>query len=164
MINLKNNRAFWGSIFFTSIILISSAYYFQHVMGLHPCFLCIIQRMAVISIGIGSLIMLINPSQLIIRIFGNGIYLISAFVGLSAALRQMYIQRFPDPMASCGPGYEYILQNSSLVEALPKLFSATGSCSDIDWTFLGLSMAECMIPIFIGYIVINIFVNLKRAN
>lgn len=160
---LKNYRFFWSLMLFSSIFLISTAYYFQHVVGLQPCFLCIVQRMAVITIGIGSLVMLINPQNLIIRIFGNLIFLSGAFVGLGAALRQMYIQRFPDPMASCGPGYEYILENSSLVDALPKLFSATGSCSDIDWTFLGFSMAECMIPIFLGYVVVNLIVNFRRT-
>lgn len=160
---LKNNRSFWSLMFISSIFLISMAYYFQHVVGLNPCFLCIIQRMAVMAIGIGSLVMLISPTKIYTRIIGNFVFIVGALIGLSAAVRQMYIQRFPDPMASCGPGYEYILENSSLVQALPKLLSATGSCTDIDWTFLGFSMAECMIPIFIAYLVLNLIVNFKKA-
>lgn len=161
---VRNNRRFWNLMLLSSILLISIAYYFQHVVGLKPCFLCIIQRMAVIAIGVGSLIILINPEKLITRILGNLIFILASLTGLSAALRQMYMQRFPNPYASCGPGFEYVLENNPIVEALPKLLSATGSCSEVDWSFLGLSMAELMIPVFAIYLVLNIYVNCKKAG
>lgn len=160
---LRNNRKFWSLMFLSSVLLIATAYYFQHVVGLKPCFLCIVQRIAVMAIGLGSLIMLINPEKLITRIFGNLIYILASLTGLSAALRQMYMQRFPDLYASCGPGFEYVLENNPIVEALPKLLSATGSCSEVDWSFLGLSMAELMIPVFTIYLVLNIYINCKKA-
>lgn len=159
-----NNRKFWGFILLSSVLLISIAYYFQHVVGLKPCFLCIIQRIAVMSIGLGAFLVLLNPQKLITRISGNIVYVLSAIVGLSAALRQMYMQRFPDPMASCGPGYEYVLENNPLVDALPQLLTATGSCSEVDWSFLGLSMAEWMIPVFLGYLVLNVSVNFMKKT
>lgn len=159
-----NNRKFWGFILLSSVLLISIAYYFQHVVGLKPCFLCIIQRIAVMSIGLGAFLVLLNPQKLITRISGNIVYVLSAIVGLSAALRQMYMQRFPDPMASCGPGYEYVLENNPLVDALPQLLTATGSCSEVDWSFLGLSMAEWMIPVFLGYLVLNVSVNFIKKT
>lgn len=161
---IRNNRRFWNLMLLSSILLISIAYYFQHVVGLKPCFLCIIQRMAVIAIGVGSLIILINPEKLITRILGNLIFILASLTGLSAALRQMYMQRFPNPYASCGPGFEYVLENNPIVEALPKLLSATGSCSEVDWSFLGVSMAELMIPVFAIYLVLNIYVNCKKAG
>lgn len=159
-----NNRKFWGFILLSSVLLISIAYYFQHVVGLKPCFLCIIQRIAVMSIGLGAFLVLLNPQKLITRISGNIVYVLSAIVGLSAALRQMYMQRFPDPMASCGPGYEYVLENNPLVDALPQLLTATGSCSEVDWSFLVLSMAEWMIPVFLGYLVLNVSVNFMKKT
>lgn len=159
-----NNRKFWGFILLSSVLLISIAYYFQHVVGLKPCFLCIIQRIAVMSIGLGAFLVLLNPQKLITRISGNIVYVLSAIVGLSAALRQMYMQRFPDPMASCGPGYEYVLENNPLVDALPQLLTATGSCSEVDWILLGLSMAEWMIPVFLGYLVLNVSVNFMKKT
>ena len=160
---LRNNIKFWSLMFLSSVLLIATAYYFQHVVGLKPCFLCIVQRMAVMAIGLGSLIILINPEKLITRILGNLIYILASLTGLSAALRQMYMQRFPDPYASCGPGFEYVLENNPIVEALPKLLSATGSCSEVDWSLLGLSMAELMIPVFTIYLVLNIYINCKKA-
>ena len=160
---LRNNIKFWSLMFLSSVLLIATAYYFQHVVGLKPCFLCIVQRMAVMAIGLGSLIILINPEKLITRILGNLIYILASLTGLSAALRQMYMQRFPDPYASCGPGFEYVLENNPIVEALPKLLSATGSCSEVDWSLLGLSMAELMIPVFAIYLVLNIYINCKKA-
>jgi disulfide bond formation protein DsbB len=163
MVFVRNNRKFWSLMLLSSVLLIMTAYYFQHVVGLKPCFLCIIQRLAVMAIGVGSLIILINPKKLITKILGNSVYILAALIGLSAALRQMYMQRFPNPYASCGPGFEYVLENNPIVEALPKLLSATGNCSEVDWSFLGLSMAELMIPVFAIYLVLNIYVNYKRA-
>jgi len=159
-----NNRKFWGFIVLSSVLLIAVAYYFQNVVGLKPCFLCIIQRISVMSIGLGAFIILLNPQKLFTRILGNFIYIIATLLGLVAALRQMYMQRFPNPFASCGPGYEYILENNPIVDALPQLLTATGNCSEVDWSLLGLSMAEWMIPVFLGYLVLNICVNFtKRA-
>lgn len=153
-----------------SVFLIAAAYFFQHYMGLSPCFLCIVQRIAVIGIGLSALFLLMFESLTLTKIkktilmsLGYLFYFATALSGLIAAGRQIYIQRFPDPYASCGPGYEYILENSSLAQSIPQLFLATGNCSEIEWTFLGFSMAECMIPIFMSFILIGIYLLFKKA-
>lgn len=148
----------------SSIVFICIAYYFQHVMGLQPCFLCIVQRMAIIGIGLGAAIILLSEIKLnFIKYFGYLIYFMSSIVGMGSAMRQVYLQRFPDPYASCGPGYEYILENSSLAKSIPQLFLSTGSCSEVTWSFIGLSMAEWMIPVFIAYIALGLYLLLKKA-
>lgn len=154
-----------------STFLIAAAYFFQHYMGLEPCFLCIVQRICVIGIGISSIFLLIVESysknktyKSILNVFGYLFYFSTALIGLVSASRQIYMQRFPDPYASCGPGYEYILENSSLAKSIPQLFLATGNCSEIDWTFIGFSMAECMIPIFISFIIIGFYLLFKKAD
>lgn len=154
-----------------SIFLIAMAYYFQHYMGLNPCFLCIVQRMTVIGIGVSAFILLILESlslgkikRFILNSIGYLFYFSTALIGIFSAGRQIYIQRFPDPYTSCGPGYEYVLENSSLAKSIPKLFLATGNCSEIDWYFLGFSMAECMIPIFIFFILIGVYLLFKKAD
>lgn len=160
---LKEKRWVWLTLSLSSAILIAIAYYFQHVVGLEPCFLCIVQRIAIIIIGIASFLLFITPSNIVNKIISNLLYYVGAVGGLFAASRQVYMQHNPDPVASCGPGFEYILENSPLTEALPKLFLATGNCSEVTWTFASLSMAEWMIPIFLGYIIVNLVVNIRKA-
>lgn len=154
-----------------STFLIVAAYFFQHYMGLEPCFLCIVQRICVIGIGISATFLLIVESyyknkkyKSIFNLFGYLSYFFITIVGFLSASRQIYMQRFPDPYASCGPGYEYILENSSLAKSIPQLFLATGNCSEIDWTFIGFSMAECMIPIFTTFIIIGLYLLFKKAD
>lgn len=163
-INLKEKRVFWLCLTFFCAFLIGAAYYFQHVMGLEPCFLCIVQRIAVILVGLFSLIIFINPRIKLLRVAGLIMVLISAIGGLIAAGRQVYMQHFPNPFASCGPGFEYVLENSPLTEALPRLFMATGNCSEVTWTFMGLSMAEIMLGVFLVLVSVIVLVNLKRAE
>lgn len=151
-------------IVMSSFLLICTAYVFQHFMDLNPCFLCIVQRMSIMIIGISALMIILSNFKFkFIKYIGYLLYFISAGIGLFSALRQMYLQRFPEPYVACGPGYEYILENSSLAKALPQLFLATGNCSEVDWSFIGLSMAEWMIPIFITYILIGLYLLLKKA-
>lgn len=160
---MKYNRILWLLLSLTCVGFIGAAYYFQHVVGLEPCFLCIVQRIAIMAIGIGAFIIFLSPRNLFTRIIGNFSYLFGVLGGLVAAVRQTYMQLNPEPVASCGPGFEYILETSPITEALPKLFLATGNCSEVSWTFLSLSMAEWMIPVFLGYLIINIYINTRKT-
>jgi disulfide bond formation protein DsbB len=45
-------------------------------------------------------------------------------------------------MESCGTDLEFLINTFPLSQALPKIFAGSGSCSKVDWTFLGLSIPE----------------------
>jgi len=159
-----NKKNIFGFLTLFSIFLIAAAYYFQHVVGLKPCFLCIVQRIAVIFIGLSSFVLYLSEIKFnFSKYLAYPIYIGASVLGLFSAIRQMYMQRFPDPYVSCGSGYEYILENNSIAKSIPQLFMATGNCSEVDWSFIGLSMAEWMIPIFIGYIIVVLYILFKKA-
>jgi len=42
-----------------------------------------------------------------------------------------------------------MLENFPLAQALKKLFSGSGECAAVDWTFLGLSIAEWSLAWFV---------------
>ena len=52
----------------------------------------------------------------------------------------MRLQLFPPEESSCGPSLQYLLSNLPLGRALPRIFQGYGDCTQIDWTFLKLSM------------------------
>ena len=55
----------------------------------------------------------------------------------------MWLQHLPpDKVPQCGPDLFFMMENFPLSRTLKTLFSGTGECAAVDWTFLGLSIAE----------------------
>jgi len=117
------------------------ALFAQHGLGLEPCPLCVLQRVATISLGtLFLLAALINPSQIGARLMGV-LMLIVAGVGAGVSARQVWLQHLPaDQIPACGPGLDYILDVFPLSEALTMVFEGSGECAEVVWRFLGLSM------------------------
>lgn len=116
----------------------------QHQVGLEPCPMCILQRYAFVSIGIVALIAAIHgPVRLGARVYGVLVGAI-AIAGGSVSVRQSLLQRFPKPeiAANCGADLDFLLGNFPLAQALPKIFAGTGDCAKVEWSLLGLSIAE----------------------
>lgn len=130
------------ALFVVCSSLLAVGLYLQHVKGIEPCPMCIMQRYALAACGlIGLVAGLHNPR-------GKTIYAYSGLLGLAAlagggvAVRQSWIQWYPPAVSECGPGLEYMLESFPLSSALPMIFRGAGDCSVVDWTFLGLSIAN----------------------
>lgn len=117
------------------------ALYAQYVLLLDPCPLCIMQRVAVIALGIVFACAAIYPA----RRWGRWVYailvLIPAAGGVAVAGRHVWLQNLPpEEVPACGPGLGYILDAFPLKEALSMVFRGSGECAEVVWRFLGLSM------------------------
>lgn len=121
--------------------MIGFGLYAQHGLGLEPCPLCILERMAVIGTGVVfALAALHNPGRLGARIYG---LLVAAVAGTGAAIagRHVWLQNLPpDEVPACGPGLDYMLDVFPLLETLSMIFSGSGECAEVSWRLLGLSM------------------------
>jgi len=116
----------------------------QHQVGLEPCPMCVLQRYAFLSIGVVALIATIHaPVGLGVRVYAVLVGAL-AIAGGSVSVRQSLLQRFPKPelAANCGADLDFLLGNFSLAQALPRIFSGTGDCAKVEWSLLGLSIAE----------------------
>lgn len=122
--------------------LLGFALFAEHAMGYEPCPLCILQRMAVLALGIVFLAAYAhNPGRGGAAVYGV-LGLAAAGAGLALAWRQVWLQGLPaDQVPACGPGYDYIMDVFPLREALSMIFEGSGDCAEMGWTFLGLSMA-----------------------
>jgi len=126
------------------------ALYVQHVLLLEPCPLCVLQRVAVISLGIVFLVGALHGATGWGRwVYAAGV-LLSAGSGAAVAGWHWRMQNLPaSEVPSCGPGLSYMLDNFPLGEALRMVFDGSGECADVVWSFLGLSMPAwvfvCMI-------------------
>lgn len=149
--------------FLLCVTLIATALYLQHADGLEPCPLCILQRIAVMGIGLVLLAgALHNP-----RAWGGRVYgvltLIIAGAGLVVAGRHVWLQSTPRNAAGCGIGLEDMIDMFPLSKTLELVFRGSGDCTDTLWTFLGLSMPGWMIVVFSGFAILGILLAFARA-
>ena len=128
--------------FLFCVLLIAYALYTQYVLGLEPCPLCILQRVAVIALGVSFLLLALRPPQRKQSKFLTSILLVmisSAGVGIAA--RHVWLQNLPpDKVPGCGPGLDFMMANFPLSEVLEMVFSGSGECAEISWSFAFLSM------------------------
>jgi len=117
------------------------ALYVQYILLLEPCPLCVLQRVAVIGLGVIFLIAAVhNPPGWGRRVYAV-LMLLSAVDGMAVAGWHWHLQNLPpSEVPSCGPGLGYMLENFPLGEALRMVFEGSGECAEVVWSFLTLSM------------------------
>ncbi|WP_269783284.1 disulfide bond formation protein B [Marinibactrum halimedae] len=152
-IRLTNLVLFLGC---TGLILIGL--YMQHGMDLAPCALCITQRIFIIATGLLALIAFVfNPAQLGLRIFA-GLGILMSIIGGGFSARHTYLQSLPpESQPACGPSLGYLIENFPLQDAFSVLLRGDGNCSEVAWTFLGISIPGWTIVAFAGLVIINLW-------
>ncbi|MFQ5660848.1 MAG: disulfide bond formation protein B [Gammaproteobacteria bacterium] len=148
---MKSPRPYYLLLFAVCVSLLGFGYYLQFVDGLEPCPLCIFQRLAYIAVAITALFGFIHaPQNYWIRLY-SGLISVTAIGGAGIAGRQVWLQHLPaDKVPECGPGLDYMLQVLPLTDTLKRVFTGSGECAQIDWTFLSLSIAEWSLLCFVG--------------
>ena len=107
------------AVFLVCSVLIGIAYYMQYVLYLTPCPLCMVQRIAVMLIGLWCFIAFVhNPSRR-----GRMVYpivlMVLSLLGIVFAGRHVWLQHLPsDRIPECFPGLEFILANHPFTQAL----------------------------------------------
>ena len=104
-----------------------------------------------------------DPGRRGVSVYG-AFLAVAAIAGLGVAARQSWMQWFPPAVSECGPGLEYMLESFPLSAALPMIFRGAGDCSVVDWTFLGLSIANWSLLSFTTILVALTVYLLQRAR
>ena len=153
-----------AGIFVACAALLGFGLYLQHVVGLEPCPMCILQRVAFVAVGVVALAAAIHgPKPTGARVY-SGFVVLFALAGAAVAARHSWLQRNPPPIASCGAELEFLLDNFPLAQALPKIFGGTGECSKVSWKFLGISIPEWALLWFIAFAAIAVWASLRKAK
>lgn len=144
--------------FLSCSLLLAAAFYFEFIVGLTPCPLCIAQRVAFILLGIIFLLAALhNPKRMGRSTYGF-IALLTSIIGIGLAGRQVWLEYHPPPANdTCMPGLSYMLQHLPLDQTLTVMFTGTGECAQINWTFVGLSMAEWTLIMFVVFALVSIW-------
>lgn len=133
------------------------ALYFQHVVGLEPCPLCVFQRVSVVLLGIVFLIAALhNPRTWGARVYGLLITL-SSLLGIGIAVRHLWLQYATHEELGCGPGLDYMMEIMPLDEVVASVFKGTGDCGEILWSMFGISIPGWTLMFFL----VTLFFGLK---
>lgn len=142
---LNNKRSSWALLLFSCISFLGAGFYFQYNMGLEPCYLCIVQRIAFLIIALSSIIALINPLNNYLKYTANIIWLSGSSLGLYGGIKLVYTQLNPPELSfgsGCSLSAEQLMDNYPFLDWFPMMFEAKGSCSESSYSLLGLVTLE----------------------
>jgi disulfide bond formation protein DsbB len=124
-------------------------------LDLHPCHLCIFQRLLFMGLAALGLLAGLLGCRPAARVAGVFVALIAAS-GVTVAGYQSWLQAFPTSSIACGTGSQGVLETfvEHLGSWLPSLFLATGNCADEELVILGLSLANWSALAFTGAVLV----------
>ena len=137
--------------------------YLQHVVGLEPCPMCIVQRYALILVALiaGGAAFFRKKATVLL---GSILLFITSVAGAFVAARQSYLQWFPPEIASCGRDFYGMVETFPLKRLIPMIFKGSGDCTKIDWTFLGLSIANWSFLCFAAFALLALAMIVRRLK
>jgi len=161
---LTQKRPVFLALFLIPVVAMGFAVLFlQQALGLAPCPLCITQRVFVILVGLFALAAFIhNPPGAGRRVYA-ALCTLAAMGGAAVAGRHVWLQSLPEDQApACGPSLEYMLDTLPLSETFALVMMGDGNCAETQWTFLGLSIPEQTLALFVVLIALSLWQMLRR--
>ncbi|WP_017346326.1 disulfide bond formation protein DsbB [Pantoea sp. A4] len=152
----SHGRGAWLLLALTAFGLELTALWFQHVMLLKPCVMCIYERCALFGVMGAGIVGAIAPKTPL-RYVALLIWIGSAIKGLSLAWEHTMIQLHPNPFVTCDFAAHFPTW-LPLDKWLPSVFVATGDCAERSWTLFNLSMPQWLVGIFALYLLVAVLV------
>ena len=145
------------------VAMLAFGMYLQHVVGLEPCPMCIVQRYALIGVAIFTGLASARASKGWWMGWGF-LALIASGFGAFVAARQSWLQWYPPEVASCGRDIYGMIETFPLQRAIPMIFRGGGDCTKVDWTFLGGSIANWSFVCFSSLALVGAFLLWRVAR
>ena len=93
------------------------------------------------------------PARLLLWLGG----LLGILWSTGVAARHVWLQHLPpDQVPSCGPGLDYWLDALPMQEVVNQVLSGSGECALVEWRFLGLSIPEQSLILFVFLLLVHI--------
>lgn len=145
-------RLLYFYAFLSTLGLFALAFYLQFWKGISPCPLCVLQRLALAALSfcflLGFLLKLKRSGRIIVGLLA----LFFSITGILLAGRQVWIQHLPPGQTpDCGVSLDYMLHVLPLSEVAQKVLEGSAECSLVEWTFIGLGLADWTFLCFVIY-------------
>jgi protein dithiol:quinone oxidoreductase len=142
-----STRASFALLTVISLVFLAAGLVLGEMARLHPCYLCNFQRLLYLALAVIALGGIVLPAW---RKLWSVLVGLTALGGMATAIYQSWMQYAPDLATECGVGKPTLLEQ--IVDWLgmrwPSMFMVTGFCTDKDWVFLGLSLANWSVLCF----------------
>ena len=145
----QSPRRYLGLLCLACLGLLAFGLYLQHVVGLEPCPMCIVQRYALALIAVIAGLAAASGKKTL-HLGGAGLLVLLAGFGGFVAARQSWLQWYPPEVATCGRDFYGMIETFPLQRAIPMIFKGGGDCSVVDWIFLGGSIANWSFLCFVA--------------
>ncbi len=149
---LNSPRRLLALLCASCIAMLAFGLYLQHVVGLEPCPMCIVQRYTLVLVAVVSGLTALSAKRGLL-LTGAGLLVLLSGFGAFVAARQSFLQWYPPEVASCGRDFYGMIETFPLQRAIPMIFKGSGDCAKVDWTFLGGSIANWS---FVSFTVIGL--------
>ncbi len=165
MLNKITPRLGFAFITLSCAALLGFALYNQYVDYLDPCPLCIFQRVVFAWMGLVALFAFIhNPDQTGRRVYG-WLIVLGGILGAAIAGRHIWLQNLPPgEVPECGPGLNYMLENFPVTEVLSSVLRGSGSCAEVKWSFMSMSMPMWTMIWYIGLGVMTLWIAYRAVK
>ncbi len=145
--------------------LLIAVFFMQGYLGLAACPLCIIDRWLV---GLAAVLFALaathNPSRIGQRIYA-GLNMLVCAAGMAVAGRHIWLQSVPpEDVPDCTPGLDYLMEALPLQKVFAVLMNSAGECAEVVWTFLGLSIPQQTLLLFIALFLVSLIVVVKACG
>jgi disulfide bond formation protein DsbB len=148
--SLSPRLVFLGLALMSIISMLYAQLFLQEYLDLTACPLCMTQRVFVVLWGSFAFIAVLhNPNAWGRRAYG-ALCAVAAIAGGAVAARHVWLQHLPsDQVPACGPSLEYMLETLPFSETLSIVLMGDGNCAETLWTFLGFSIPEQTLALFV---------------
>ena len=142
--------------------LLFAIIYLEGMLFLDPCPLCILDRVVLAFLGsVFALALIHNPGAFLSRMYG-ALAVAFSLTGVGLAGRHVWLQGLPaDQVPECGPDLYFMLETLPVLEVLREVFTASGSCAEVQWTFAGLTIPQQTLILFIGLLVLSLVLTFR---
>jgi disulfide bond formation protein DsbB len=156
-------RRIFALIALACVAMLAFGLYLQHVVGLEPCPMCVVQRYALVLVALVAGIAASFRGRGV-HVGGAALMTLLAGGGAFVAARQSWLQWYPPEVASCGRDIYGMIETFPLKRAIPMIFRGSGDCTKIDWTFLGLSIANWSFLCFVAITLVGLVLVLRQGG
>lgn len=161
---LPQPRQLWLLLGLTAAGLVAVSFILTTWLNLHPCHLCIFQRLLFMKLAVLGLLAYFVSG--IWQKLAGGLTLPLSATGLGVATYQSWLQAQPPGSISCVSSEPGLIER--LVEWLgqrfPELFLATGFCEEKELDILGLSLANWALVAFLAFLVLALWILFTKSS
>ena len=137
--------------------MLFALFYLEAVLFLEPCPLCMVDRGILVAIATVCFIAFIHNPAGLMRWIYTGVASLFGLIGVGVAARHIWLQGLPpDQVPECGPDLSYMLDAFPLGDVIKRIFTGSGQCAEVSWTFMGMTIPQQTLLLFIVLIILVI--------